>query len=273
MAKSKRMSYEQRKTIKGPDAFNQAVAGAVKTTTDNSATLIKAGIFLLVAVVCAILFFSFKTSKNEAFQEKLAKIDQVYMKEQSAYEEKIQVEQNKFREVLSGFAGKAGSPSGDLQKRLESMREKMSAIKPDYSKSATQYEKFFQENSGTKQGGIAALQVAAQHLEGGGVDPAKATLWLNHALKVFSTNPVMGPQIRQALMGLYEDEGKTDLALAMADKNIRSPARHVKDFASLTKARLLASTDAEKAKQILDKIVSDENALYKDQARALRSSL
>ncbi len=273
MAKTKRMGIKQRKAIKSPDAFESVVAGAVKTTADNSALLIKAGVILLVAIVVAILFFSFRSSQNDGFQSKLAQIDEVYMKEQSNFEDKMRVQQEKFREVLSGMAGKAGSQTADLQKKLAALRTQADAIKPDYSESAAMYAKFFEENKGTKQAGIAALQVAAQHLQAEQVNPEKATTWLNSALEVFAGNPVLGPQIRQALMGLYEDDGKTDLALAMAEKNIRSPARHVKDFASLTKARILAATDIDQAKKILDGIVSDENALYKDQARALRSSL
>jgi|GEM_PF-5693564 len=256
MAKSKRMSSEERKAIKRPDGLEQAVAGVIKTTKDNSAMLIKVGIFVVVAFVLATAFYSFRASKDSGVQDRLAEIDKIYIKEQTSYEDKARVQQEKFREVLSGMSGKASAEMGDFQKKLDDLRKQAEAIQPDYTKSAAEYEK-----------------LAAQHLQVGSTNPTEAEKWLSNALTIFSKNPVMGPQIRQALMGLYEDEGKMDLAMKMADQNMRSPARHIKDFASLTKARLLASTDAEKAKSILDSLVSDEDALYKDQARALQSTL
>jgi hypothetical protein len=273
MAKAKRMSSEKRKAMKGPDALEQAVAGAVQATSDNSATLIKAGIALLAVIVAAILFFSFKSAKDGENQAKLAKIDKIFLEEQSSYEQKMQAQQEKFREVLSAMTGKGASDSKDLQEKLATLRQEADAIQPDFSKSAAMYEEFYSQNAGTKQAGIAALQVAAGHLQPGKVAADQAEAWLQKALDLFSSNLIMGAQIRQTLMGLYEDQGSTDKALAMADQNIRSPAQHIKDYARLAKARILKGSKPDEAKALLDKILTDEKALYKDQARALRSSI
>lgn len=279
MSKSSQENRSFRKSLKGPDAFQSKAAEGISVLEDHKNVIVGVLLALVILVVGGFGVNLYQDSKRQSVREAYAVFEDRYQEEAQQVvdkREKLNKEIEGYRKSIED-AKKSENESEkakvtELEAKIKSAEGAMDSLKPDHSKSAEGFRKFFNENLSEPEGLMAGLRLVSI-IQG---DSSK----LGESKKVLETILANSSGLtfyeiygRLLYVGVLEDLKDYASALKQVEELLKKAPKEMLPKILLSKARIqIASADKDAGKATLDQLIKEhENAPEIDQARTFRS--
>lgn len=217
------LQKEHAKQLKAPDAVQKRLTSLLAWILKNS----RVGLYALVPIVIAVAAFLgwryFQGHQKNDRVEELGKIQVVYEGEQKKANDARQVIMKKIEAldakspVPAADGSVATTPPADpavaAQKAV--LEKEAEGIKADHAASRAQYQEFFKKYETTPEGWLAGMTAARLLIEEEKL--AEAQPIIETVREQSAKVPFYQIQARFALLGLFEESGDFDKALAETD--------------------------------------------------------
>lgn len=285
------MSDQKRlqKELKGPDAFQVKVAEIIDLMAKNKKAV--AVVIGLAALVAVIGFGQqlFMQHRQNVRREAFAAIEAVYNEEM----EKASKERETISKTMEDLKSKKGASTVSANKdpkakndkkppvdeksladdpEIKALQEKMDKIEPDHSKSAAEFQTYFEKNSSYPEGWVAGMRYTAWLIRNH--KQADAKVILEKILKASDYEKYAFYQIQGGfiLVSVLEDLGDFDGALKELEKLEKKAPNALKPRVLLARGEAqILKKDNDNARSTLDALIKDHSETAEaDRARSLK---
>lgn len=259
---------EQLKALKGPDAFQARVLLALEWLTKNTRLLLVL-IAPVVVVLIASLGWRYVTKVRK--DQRLAALGQVQIifdgelrkagDARQAVNKEIEAIDKKISEAAAknpNQAADAAPPPADpaLTAEKDTLEKKLEAIKPDHSQSVLKFKEYFAAHPDTAEGWMAAMTAAG--IFANEAKFAEARPLLEAVVSQSKNHTFYQAQARLSLVGVLEEAGEFDQALAQIEALDKQAGKDLKPRLLLAKGRiLLLKNDQEQAKATFSNLIDN----------------
>lgn len=278
------LQKEHAKQLKAPDALQARLAGILAWLLKNS----RVGLYALVPVVIAVGSFLgwryFQTHQRNARIEELGKIQVVYEGEQRKVNDARQAIGKQIEALEAKAAAPApadptkpapAAPALDPQVAIQkAMLEKQAeGIKADHTVSRGQYQEYFKKYEGQPEGWLAGMTAARLLIEEEKLTEAQPLI--ETVLAKSKDLPFYQIQSRFALMGLLEESGDFDKALAETDALEKLVDKEMQPKVLLARGRIqMLKNSKDDAKKTFSSLIENHSASPEAQkARSIQALL
>lgn len=256
------------KSLKGPDAFQEQVLNGLAWANRNI-KILAIGISPLALAVVGYLGWNYASGlRKDARLEDLGKAQVVYDLElRKAAEERQQIQ--KLIEAIETKISAQKAPDGKdpaaasdqaaadvakLQAEKSVLEAKAAKIKGNHSESLNKFKEFYKKHADDAEGWMAGLTAARILLDDD--KPQDARPLLESLVKDAAKNPFVLSQARVSLLGVLEELGDFDRALAELAALDKDVDPELRPKLLLAKGRLLMlKNDKEQAKATFNSLI------------------
>lgn len=236
------MSNKNNIDTKSPDAFQVGMYKFFDWALKNKKLLM--GLTLPVVLVFAGLWgwSQISATKAESRRYELAKIDDLFAKE----EESISKDREEIQKKLAEFNDDKKNATKNKAK-IEKLEKDLESLQADHSESLKKYLDFLNQNLNSAEGMRAGLVAANIELQNKKFDNAKAIL--EKVLSNVPSGAFYNVQVRLLYAGVLEEVGEKEKALAEVDKVLLNVMDSIKPKVLFTKGRILTELDRKEEAQ------------------------
>ena len=252
--------------LKRPDSFQDHVLNGINFVSTNRQRVLMMMAPLLIVASGVYATYLWTQKKADSRRAALAKILTHYSDEENSVAKQREELQKKIEPLRSTKTGKDGKKLPNSSENLAAITklEKQAAdLKPDHTKSMSEFKRFYDSNSDTVEGWMAGLKWASNQLQESQIPEARKVV--EQIAKASSSNKFYQMNSRFILIGLMEDAGEFDAALKECEVLMKLASDDALPSILLTRGRLQffkKSFDDARAslKEILDKHSSSPEA-------------
>jgi predicted negative regulator of RcsB-dependent stress response len=221
------LKKEKIKALKGPDEFQARVLRVLDWANKNVKYL------TLIAVPVALALIGLFVWKNvsESFRDKrlseLGQAQVVYDDEEKAAEKQRETFRGQIEKIDADMAKPAAPVAGQppppatpadpaLAAKKDALQKQVDAVKADHSASLKLFQAYFDKFAGKPEGWLAGMTAAKIQAEQNSYGDARSTL--EKVLERADSDKFYQVQARFMLVGLLEEQGEYDAAIAEVDK-------------------------------------------------------
>ncbi len=246
----------ERLNLKEPDQIQRALVRGLQAIVGNGRLI---GMFTGGVAILALTWLGFSTyTKNqaEALRSTYTEIEAQYDKELKDHSDKLDLLEKDLDTLKLKEKSLGNKSDANLKSQISDLEASIDGLEPDHAESKKKFLAFYEANTSTPTGMLAAVRYAALAIEAGETEKAKATLEaVQSASKEFS---IIRTTSGLMLARIYEDAGQYDKGLVVVSELLNKAEKALKPRFLLVQARLeLFSGNKEKAKETIDVLVKD----------------
>lgn len=271
---------EQKKAMKQPDEFQKKGILFLDWLMKNSSKVVLVLIPVALIFIGSSVYNYIQEGRRDARLEELGKVQVVFEAEQrSAFKQREEISKqiDAIEAKLNppAAAGAQPAPVADpkLTAEKEALEKKMDAIQADHSVSTGQFLEFFKKYEQTPEGWMAGMTAARLLAEQKKV--AEARPIIESVISNSKDSSFYQIQGRLSLVGILEELGDFDAALAQVDSLEKIADADLKPKVLLAKGRLqMLKNSKDDAKATFNSLIEAHGATPEAQkARSIQSLL
>lgn len=231
---------EHVKSLKGPDQFQVQVMSWLDWAAKNVKLL---GFVVVPLAVIALGWFGYQYMENQRREGRLVELgkaqityDTEQRKASDARQEILKKVEALDKQAKPDKDGKVPPADPKVQAEKDALTKQAEAIKADHAQSTTEFLAFYKKYEGTPEGWMAGMTASRLLLEKEKL--AEARPILENVLAKSTSSPFYQTQARLALIGVLEEQGEYDAALAQLDQLDKVIDKDLKPKVLLAKGRL-----------------------------------
>lgn len=265
--------------LKRPDSFQDHILKALNYTRDH-----KEKVALMITPVVAVIaigygIYAWQHNQASTRRAELAKIIASQAEETNSVAkqtESIQKEIDAIRQAANPSAKpgeKKAELSADNLLKISALEKRLAEAKPDHSKSAADFWKFYDANKENAEGWMAGISWCTNEIAQGKIAETKPIL--EQIVKASTSNKFYQIQSRFMLANILEELGEFDTALKEADVLAGLVQDEAKPMVLLLKGQLLYfKKDLTTARTVLSEIIEKHGSTREAQtARSLLTEI